>query len=111
MLDDDEDFGPKFGQIPLEESMHSSENDSMESDPSEDSFHSGPSIFDPRITTTAAIVHAAVTDHQPPPHAPSPVELLLVLFMTFLLLLQPLFALLLHLLLLLLILPISRLPF
>ena len=51
--------------------MHSSENDSMESDPSEDSFHFGPSSFDPRITTNAAIVHAAITDHQPPPHAPS----------------------------------------
>ncbi|KAH9780171.1 hypothetical protein KPL71_007985 [Citrus sinensis] len=71
ILNDDEDFGPKFGQIPPEESMHSSDSDSMESDPSEDSFHSGPSSFDPRITTNAAIVHAAITDHQPPPHAPS----------------------------------------
>ena len=68
---DDEDFGPKFGQIRPKESMHSSDSDSMESDPSEDSFHSGPSSFDPRITTNAAIVHAAITDHQPPPHAPS----------------------------------------
>ncbi|KAH9671430.1 hypothetical protein KPL70_017375 [Citrus sinensis] len=71
ILDDDEDFGPKFGQIPPEESMHSSDSDSMESDPNEDSFHSGPSFFDPRITTNATIVHVAITDHQSPPHAPS----------------------------------------
>ncbi|KAH9779116.1 hypothetical protein KPL71_007601 [Citrus sinensis] len=71
ILDDDEDFDPKFGQIPPEESMHSSDSDSMESDPSEDSFHSGPSSFDPRITTNVAIVHAAIIDHQPPPHTPS----------------------------------------
>ena len=111
ILDDDEDFGPKFGQIPHEESMHSSDSDSMESDPSEDSFHYGPSSFDPRITTNAAIVHAAITDHQQPPHAPSLVELLLILFVIFLFLLQPLFALLPHLALLLLILPILRPPF
>ena len=63
MLDDDEDFSPKFGQIPPKESMHLSDNDSMESDPSEYSFNSGHSTFDPRITTTAAIIHAAITDH------------------------------------------------
>lgn len=71
MHDDGEDFSPKFGQVPPEESMHSSANNSMESDPSEDSFHSGPSTFDPRITTTATTVAAAVADHQLPPHAPS----------------------------------------
>ncbi|KAH9801648.1 hypothetical protein KPL71_001103 [Citrus sinensis] len=66
----------KFGQIPPKESMHSSDNDSMESDPTEDSFNSGPSTFDPKITTTAVFTHVAVIDHQLPPHAPSPVELL-----------------------------------
>ena len=45
LRDDDEDFGPKFGQLPPEESTHSSDSDSMESDPSEDSFHFGPSSF------------------------------------------------------------------
>ena len=69
MLYGDEDFSLKFGQIPLEESMHSSDNDSMESDPTEDSFNSGPSTFDPRITTTGVITHVAVIDHQLPPHA------------------------------------------
>ena len=71
MLNDDEDFGPKFGQVPLEESMLSNDNDSMESDPSEDSCNSRPSTFDPRITTTTATIPATVADHQLPPHATS----------------------------------------
>lgn len=51
--------------------MHSSDNDSMESDPNEDSFNSGPSTFNLRITTTSATIPAAIVDHQQPPHKPS----------------------------------------
>ena len=63
MLDDDEDFSPKFGQIPHVESMHSSDNNSMESDPNKDNFNSGHSTFNPRITTTTTIIHVVIADH------------------------------------------------
>lgn len=71
ILNDDDDSIPKFGQVPPEESMHSSDNDSIESDPSEDSLNFRPSTFDPRITTTTAIVPSTIADHQPPPNDPS----------------------------------------
>ena len=111
MLNYDEDFDPKFGQVPPKESMPSSDSDSMKIDPSDDSFNSGPSTFDPRITTTTTTIPIAVVDHQSPLHVPSLMELLQVLFVSFLPLLQPLFALLLHLIILLLIISILRLRF
>ena len=111
MLNYDEDFDPKFGQVSPKEAMHSSDSDSMKTNPSDYSFNFGPSTFDPRITTTNTTIPIAVVDHQSPLHVPSLMELLQVLFVSFLPLLQPLFALLLHLIILLLIISILRLRF
>lgn len=71
ILNDDDDSIPKFGQVPPEESMHSSDNDSIKNDPSENSLNFGPSTFDPRITTTTANVPSTIADHQTLPHAQS----------------------------------------
>lgn len=56
IFNDDEDSSLTFGQVPLGESMSSSDNDSKESDPSEDSLSFGPSAFDPKATTTTTTV-------------------------------------------------------
>lgn len=51
--------------------MHSSDNDSMKSDISEDNLNSGPSAHNPKITIIAATVLFVVANHQLPPHVPS----------------------------------------
>lgn len=51
--------------------MHSSDNDSMKSDISEDNLNSGPSPYNPKITIIAAAVLFVVANHQLLPHVPS----------------------------------------
>lgn len=62
ILNEDEDSGPKFGQVPPRESMSSSDDDSMESDHSVDSLSFRPLAFYPRTIATATTVPSALDD-------------------------------------------------